>query len=259
MTSVYEYEDSVREFEATTKPVNIIIPQSVRPEDKIFLRISFNTYEVDRILKTRDTICREGLNMSSILGGDYGSDVEFVFMEDLKETGRFKAHKCILAARSEYFKKMFFENNWTEIGNEVIISDVPRDIFICFIFYLYGNRDLVEYGPDMMHELYICGDKYLQEDLCILLEPFLVKKMTLKTLMDDLHFSITYNLNNLKDFCIRVLVEDRIEGLESIITEETLKTLDTEVVRDILLRLNARTNRNVKDNTSEPAIKRRKI
>lgn len=66
------------------------------------------------------------------------SDVELVCSGQ-----RFKAHRLILAARSEYFRTMFKAGMAESTSREVHIKDVSADALSCILQYLYtGHLDL---------------------------------------------------------------------------------------------------------------------
>lgn len=251
-TIIYEYNGTSDNFEA--EPIYVAHQPSWTIGRRIILKVFFNSFEPEYVKKAlKANISLYAMDISKLLESNYGADVEFKFVDaDEQDLGSMKAHRCILVTRSDYFEKMFTEHGWSESNNAIIVNDITPHIFSIFLRCLYGEYGLHHIEQDDIYQLYICADKYGQKDICDLLEPQLIKAVSTRKAMDDLYFACTYNLNNLKACCINMLVNSGTDELESMLTTDMVKTLDPEVVRDIIIELNAKKN-------GEPCNKKRKI
>lgn len=77
----------------------------------------------------------------------------------------FKAHKAILASRSEVFASMFKHATTENITNRVVIKDIDPDVFQQLLRFIYTGRLSTATMDAMASELLAAADKYLLDQL----------------------------------------------------------------------------------------------
>lgn len=82
------------------------------------------------------------------------------------ESRLIRAHKCVLAARSQYYHDMFAVDKFAEAAHaNVVVADFSYDVFQKVLHWIYTGRlpqSLLE--ADSM-EMLKCADKYLLDEL----------------------------------------------------------------------------------------------
>lgn len=143
------------------------------------------------------------------------------------------AHKCILAARSEYFLGMF-SSGWSEAGQESRLRlPVKADYIEAVLEYLYADevRSLAKSeDTEFISNVLVVADQFLLTRLKEMCENQLSKLITLKNVGDFLQFSLLYLAHQLEVSCLQfvslnlpaVLESKILEGLD----EEILNRLD---------------------------------
>jgi len=77
----------------------------------------------------------------------------------------FKAHRVIVAARCEWFKKALMSGMQESINRKVIITDTSPVIFRRLLLYLYGAPIDRTVGAEQVCELMLLADRYSIDDL----------------------------------------------------------------------------------------------
>jgi hypothetical protein len=136
------------------------------------------------------------------------SDITFVVGSEMKE---FRAHKGILAARSDYFKAMFQEGRTVESDKDrIIISQHDPVTFKRMLDYLYSNQVDIEGAPKSEYrDLLILADKYQIEGLRKKCEELSV--ITSDNVAELLQVSVYHNATELKRKCIAFAQENKSE------------------------------------------------
>lgn len=255
VTYAHEYNKVCDVFKVPDKPENVIIPPRMFPEGcQITLKVFFSSSDSEYVEKIVANMTPPRMNINKLLENKYGADVEFKFNDDKGvKLGKIMAHRCILVARSDYFSKMFAEHRWKESKHAVNVSDITPYIFYIFLEFLYGRHDFRHMETDDIYQLYVCADKYMQTDICDLIESYLLDNASPKKAMNDLNFACVYNLDNIKARCIKILINSEIAELEGVMTVNTVELLDSKILRDIIMALIA------KKNDDGPNNKKRKL
>eukprot|EP00698_Gefionella_okellyi_P005246 TRINITY_DN14785_c0_g1_i1.p1 TRINITY_DN14785_c0_g1~~TRINITY_DN14785_c0_g1_i1.p1 ORF type:complete len:189 (+),score=23.07 TRINITY_DN14785_c0_g1_i1:42-569(+) len=89
-----------------------------------------------------------------LLRSDLFSDVAFIV-----EGQRIPGHKCVLAARSPFFRDLFVEQS----GTEIKIEGVRGQIFNAILQYLYTAR--LDLDPQLALELVVSADRFRLNDM----------------------------------------------------------------------------------------------
>lgn len=77
----------------------------------------------------------------------------------------FKAHRVIVAARCEWFKKALMSGMQESINRKVVITDTSPVIFRRLLLYLYGAPIDRTVGAEQVCELMLLADRYSIDDL----------------------------------------------------------------------------------------------
>lgn len=77
----------------------------------------------------------------------------------------FKAHRVIVAARCEWFKKALMSGMKESINRKVIITDTSPVIFRRLLLYIYGAPIDRTVGADQICELMLLADRYSIDNL----------------------------------------------------------------------------------------------
>ncbi|XP_063243097.1 inhibitor of Bruton tyrosine kinase [Bacillus rossius redtenbacheri] len=150
--------------------------------------------------------------------------------EDGKEL---KAHKCVLAARLDYFSSMF-GGGWAEAqtNSKALSIPVPFAILEVLVDFLYRNdATSVSNSEDLdfVCNVLVLSDQLLIKRLKEICEVALANLITLKNVAHFLQFSETYNADQLKLCCMQYVCLNLPAILESrvldLLSEDLLECL----------------------------------
>ncbi|CAF0720757.1 unnamed protein product [Brachionus calyciflorus] len=130
-------------------------------------------------------------------------------------------HKCILIARSDFFRNMLL-GSWLESNSAVISLPFDADLMQIFIDYLYSDEILLDFihagtnyttslksksekEIEILFNLYVLSDQLLMERLKNLCEFKLANLVSLKNVAEIFEFSVEYDAKQLKDFCMEFM------------------------------------------------------
>ncbi|KAJ3700800.1 hypothetical protein LUZ61_004505 [Rhynchospora tenuis] len=141
-----------------------------------------------------------------------GADITFIVKGE-----RFKANRCVLAARSAVFNAELF-GCMKEKGKKIItIKDIDAPIFKAMLYFIYsdsvpdfeGNSDdYVDEKKDvilMAQHLLAAADRYDLERLKLMCEDFLWKNLNVSTVVSTLIMAEQHNCNQLEAECLRFM------------------------------------------------------
>ncbi|XP_014207969.1 speckle-type POZ protein isoform X2 [Copidosoma floridanum] len=158
-------------------------------------RIVFNCAINVTINKTDDCKTKVVDDIETLLlTGDH-SDVILEVQER-----QFKAHKCILSARSEVFAAMFRHNTNEKNENIVKITDIRPEVMEEVLRFIYFGEVLNL--ENSTKEVLAAADKYNFEGLKKLCESALGKTLSINNVVELLNFAERYNANNLKELAL---------------------------------------------------------
>ena len=166
---------------------------------------------------------------------------EFADVTLVAEDGAlFHCHRCVLAARVEYFSTHFLVNSrWGASNlNQEIPIDANKRTLSDFVYYIYTDTFPQNNSFESLKMLLKLSDQYLVSRLKSFCEVSLVEFITEENLMHVLRSANDYNAISLRDVCLYILamnlpyyLEHRtLENLE----EEILPLLD-RVYKDVVL------------------------
>lgn len=130
-----------------------------------------------------------------------------------------KAHKCILAARSQYFRAMLLSGLRESYLGEMIVPDHIRPlIFTNLLRYLYtGSIDIT---PETVVELFIAANEYSIVPVIKQSERMIENALDLENVTDLLDLANLHGSNELKQVCINFVLKELNRPNDS---EEQLK------------------------------------
>ena len=145
-------------------------------------------------------------------------------VDSKKQQHLIACHKCILVARSEYFRHMFSGGNWLESrAAHVKLSAFPSDLTSILVDYFYtdelvideshldnvggggggGAKSRTEKEIEMLFNLYVMADQFLVERVKSLCELRLANLVGLKTVAEIVQFAHDYGATQLKQFAMQ--------------------------------------------------------
>jgi speckle-type POZ protein len=121
----------------------------------------------------------------------------------------FRAHKCILAARSPVFKAMFNYKLKETLTSRVVIEDCRPEVIRAMLKYIYTaylppDADI---GP-IACDLYIAAEKYFIESLKIKCREYLVEHLSMDTAIQTYIVAELYNDAMLRKQALKFINEN---------------------------------------------------
>lgn len=149
----------------------------------------------------------------------------------LDDSQELQAHKVVLMMRIEYFKMMFY-HSWSE-STKIDLRHVSVNFMRPIIQFAYDNNPdalrKANYTENFMYNMCAILDQFLIEDVKAIFESMLMKKVNLRNCAENLEFSMMYNCDLLKDYCLEFISLNITRLLEGTVLEscdiETLKEL----------------------------------
>ncbi|KAL7743025.1 hypothetical protein ACLKA6_011381 [Drosophila palustris] len=141
----------------------------------------------------------------------------------------FKAHRVIVAARCEWFKKALMSGMQESINKKVIITDTSPVIFRRLLLYLYGAPIDRTVGAEQICELMLLADRYSVDDLKELCENTLNSLIDEESVVCLLGIADRYVATVLKSNCLTFLSQ-HAELTKSEIFKELSQNLQLEVM-----------------------------
>jgi len=146
------------------------------------------------------------------------SDVTFVV-----EGQQVHAHKFILYARSEYFRRMFTSGYREATDKTITIPDVSYDVFLAVLSYLYTGTSK-DIDPQMACEVLGVANLYGIEPLKRTCADMMMRAITISNVASILQAADTYQVGQLRSHCISYMVEHFAEVVKSESFSELIST-----------------------------------
>ncbi len=128
-----------------------------------------------------------------------------------QEIHEFKAHKCILAARSPVFKAMFNYKLKENLTNKVVIEDCKPEVVKAMLKYIY-----TAYLPDDIEhiaiDLFIAAEKYYIDSLKVKVREHLVENLCADNALQIYVLSEIYNDSMLRKQSLKY-IRDNIDKI----------------------------------------------
>nr|XP_029717691.1 uncharacterized protein LOC115260678 [Aedes albopictus] len=117
----------------------------------------------------------------------------------------FKAHRVIVAARCEWFKKALLSGMQEDINRKIVIHDTSPVIFRRLLLYLYGAPVDKSVGVDQICELMLLADRYSVDNLKDICENTLIASIDCDSVIYLFGISDRFNASSLKASCLSYL------------------------------------------------------
>ncbi|XP_055546545.1 uncharacterized protein LOC129730922 [Wyeomyia smithii] len=114
----------------------------------------------------------------------------------------FKAHRVIVAARCDWFKKALLSGMQETINRKIVIHDTSPVIFRRLLLYLYGAPVDKSVGVDQICELMLLADRYSVDNLKDICENTLIASIDGESIIYLLGISDRFNASTLKTSCL---------------------------------------------------------
>jgi speckle-type POZ protein len=144
---------------------------------------------------------------------------------------QFKAHRCVLAARSPVFRALLCGSMMESKKSSIRVVDIDADVFKILLQYMYDEstpafmEETTEDAANMTKDLLIAADRYGIERLKLICERKLSKALDVNTVCSALEFADRHSCLQLKNCCLAYIVKDR-ERLKAIVRTQGFDQLD---------------------------------
>ncbi|XP_050426004.1 BTB/POZ domain-containing protein 9-like isoform X3 [Adelges cooleyi] len=146
---------------------------------------------------------------------------------------RLPAHRIILASHSEYFRRVFYEDDKESHKSEVNLSDAPVTSFEILLKYIYTGRiNLGDLEGEEVFELLRISVYYGILNLKLPLHEYLKSTLDVENAWSFLAMTRTYKYNDLEVESLHFIDNHASEVLHS----EDFLSLSPEVLQDIIIR-----------------------
>ncbi|XP_065209098.1 speckle-type POZ protein-like isoform X1 [Planococcus citri] len=142
------------------------------------------------------------IDLEQLFNDDRFKDVTFS-VKGKKYTG----HKTILSARSSVFNTMLRSEMRESKENEIVITDIEPRIFDKMLQYIYTGK--VKNLPESVYELLPVADKYDLEELKVMCEDVLLKKLSADNAAAILKLADMHNAEMLKARTLRFMKSNK--------------------------------------------------
>ncbi|XP_021319853.1 BTB/POZ and MATH domain-containing protein 2 [Sorghum bicolor] len=147
-----------------------------------------------------------------------GTDVTFSVAGEL-----FRAHRCVLAARSLVFQAELFGPVKEEATQPIRIDDMEPTIFEALLHFIYTDRCNVGENVAMQH-LLVAADRYGLDRLKAICEDKLCHAIDVETVATTITLAEQHQSVQLKDGCLRFIIASR-DVLGAVMKTEGFKHL----------------------------------
>ena len=144
----------------------------------------------------------------------------------------FRAHKCILSARLEYFRSMF-SMGWIESAQKITEVKLPITGPLCqtLLEYLYTDLESIPNcsDPEFLCNVLVMADQLLIPRLIQVCEKQLTSLLTLKNVGEILQFAHDFNAEQLIYHSMQFVCYN----IGALIESKGLDTVDTHVLKEV--------------------------
>jgi len=139
--------------------------------------------------------------LTMLESGDF-SDVIFIISET-----RIKAHKCVLASRSSFFKNMFTVGMRESEESIISVQDITLATFMKLLEFIYSDQLNDLESAEQAIDVLVAANKYGLDRLKRLCEKFLVQMIDLENVVELLYLSDMHQAMELKRMCINFTMQ----------------------------------------------------
>lgn len=183
-------------------------------------------------LRPRETVtdnpCTGCSSTRRLLNNEQFSDVHFIV-----ENQTVYAHRAILYSRSDYFRTMFDAQMRESTALSIPISNVPYNVFLSVMEYLYTKKANVQNGQHAV-ELLKAADMFRLDGLRSYCVVKVEQAITVENVCDICYIADTHNTESLKQYCINFIIVNfkRVIHTQSFkhLIEEDMSGLGLEIL-----------------------------
>ncbi|CAM0947068.1 unnamed protein product [Alopecurus aequalis] len=138
---------------------------------------------------------------------------------------QFKAHRCVLAARSPFFRALLCGSMMESTKSTIRVDDVDASVFEVLLQFMYDDstpafmEETSEDATNMAKHLLVAADRYGMERLKLICERKLSKVLDVNNVCSTLEFADRQSCQQLKNCCVAYIVKDR-DRLKAIVETE---------------------------------------
>ncbi|XP_078151112.1 BTB/POZ and MATH domain-containing protein 2-like [Carex rostrata] len=150
-----------------------------------------------------------GSDFGELLVSGEGVDVTFEVKGKL-----FPAHKCVLAARSPYFRAEFFgPMRKPKMEEHTKVKDIEPEVFMALLHYIYTDslskieQELQFTHTTLAEKLLAVADQFLVDRLKIICEDILCDKISVENAAMRLVLAEQHNCGRLRNACLEFLAD----------------------------------------------------
>lgn len=140
------------------------------------------------------------------------------------------AHRFILFARCDYFRRMFTSGYRESTDASVKINDVSHDVFLCVLSFLYTGKPR-DVSPEMAIEVLGAANLYSIDALKRICAEIITRSLCVENVASILHAADTYELPTLRTQCLHYMVCHFGE----VVKTEAFRELVSKETRDLVL------------------------
>jgi speckle-type POZ protein len=162
-------------------------------------------------------------DLGSLLASGHATDITV----EIGEAKKFRAHRCVLAARSPVLRALLCSKR-----SSICIKDVDAAAFEILLHYMYHDdlpmplRNACSKGTtDMAQRVIVATDRYGMGRLKLMCESKLSKMLDVDTVCSILDFADGNNCAQLKSCCFEYMLKDR-KRLKDIANTQGFKKLN---------------------------------
>ncbi|XP_034251805.1 uncharacterized protein LOC117651669 isoform X2 [Thrips palmi] len=123
--------------------------------------------------------------------------------EPKEEIHTVKAHRVIVAARCDWFRRALLSGMRETIDRKILVHDTNPALFLVFLEYLYsGCIDIKDLSVDQIAELMMLSDRYEVDTLKQVCEQLLKRHIDGDSVLYFLSLADQFNARALKDACL---------------------------------------------------------
>jgi hypothetical protein len=163
-------------------------------------------------------------DFATILLGGPESLTDITFIVEGKEV---RLHKAVLAARCEYFRKMFNSGMLESTATHITLYELRHDVFLALSDYLYTDQ---LQDPTFALDLLVEAEKMNIPRLSALCQSVLEEGIDAETVTNILDAADTYMAHALRKVCVAYI----LENWEQVSVTEGFVGLRVDLLREIL-------------------------
>ena len=150
----------------------------------------------------------------------------------------FECHKCVLAARTDYFRTFFMvHDRWGKVQEDIAVDADTRTLHD-LLYYIYTDRFPKQYSFDSLKLLMKAADQYLLTHLTSFCESMMIQFITEENLIHILRTSNDYNAHQLRNCCLHIIATNMPYYIEQnalhCLEEDLLQNLE-RVYKEVVL------------------------